>query len=321
VSLDRLATDAGVADVLHRLALAVEPVDAVTRSPADLVRVGRETSRLMDRLTRPLGRPGPADPAARLRPVQPLPPLRGHGSRFVLRHGPDLPETGPAQPPGAPPRGPRVRIRLDDARRRWVPRRLDAEIWTLAEVQAIDPAPDRAAVAGPYLRAASRLIRPWLLPGSAYAFGVGSTGLRLRVTRAGRPVPWVRVQAMYDGLDSIGWAHGDDRGEVLLLLDSLGPHFPRDASRGDITLLVHWPDPAVPAGPGLPPTEPQPAADPLRGLPVEPVDRIVVPPGADPPDGDVLRGQAVPAGYLTAPDAVRTLTLGEVLPAPDLVIA
>jgi hypothetical protein len=245
VSLDRLATDAGVADVLHRLALAVEPVDAVTRSPADLVRVGRETSRLMDRLTRPLGRPGPADPAARLRPVQPLPPLRGHGSRFVLRHGPDLPETGPAQPPGAPPRGPRVRIRLDDARRRWVPRRLDAEIWTLAEVQAIDPAPDRAAVAGPYLRAASRLIRPWLLPGSGYAFGVGSTGLRLRVTRAGRPVPWVRVQAIYDGLDSIGWAHGDDRGEVLLLLDSLGPHFPRDASRGDITLRVHWPDPAV----------------------------------------------------------------------------
>jgi hypothetical protein len=318
VSLDRPATDAGVADVLHRLALAVVPVDAVTRSPADLVRVGRETSRLMDRLTRPLGRPGPVDPAARLRPVQ---QLRGNGSRFVLRHGPDLPETGPAQPPGAPPRGPRVRIRLDDARRRWVPRRLDAEIWTLAEVQAIDPAPDRAAVAGPYLRAASRLIRPWLLPGSGYAFGVGSTGLRLRVTRAGRPVPWVRVQVIYDGVDRIGWAHGDDRGEVLLLLDSLGPHFPRDASRGDVTLRVHWPDPAVPVGPGLPPTEPQPAADPLRGLPVEPVDRIVVPPGADPPDDDVLRGRAVPAGYLTAPDAVRTLTLGEVLPAPDLVIA
>ena len=313
---DQILTDVGVADVLHRLALAVEPVDAVTRGPADLVRVGRETSRLMDGLTRPPRRPGSVDPAARLRPVQ---PLHANGSRFVLRHGPDLPETGPAQPPGAPPRGPRIRIRLDDARRRWVPRRLDAEIWTLVEVQAIDPALDRASV-GPYLRAASRLIRPWLLPGSGYAFSVGSTGLRLRVIRAGRPVPWIRVQALA-GPDLIGWAHGDERGEVLLLLDSLGPQFPPDASSGDITLRVHWPDPAVPVGPGLPPTEPQPAADPLRGLPVEPVDRIVVPPGADPPDGDVMRGLAVPAGYLTAPDAVRTLTLGEVLPAPDLVIA
>lgn len=318
MSLDQLLTDAGMADVLHRLALAVEPVDAVTRSPADLVRVGRETSRLMERLTRPPRRPGPVDPAARQRPVQ---PLYGNGSRFVLRHGPDLPETGPAQPPGAPPRGPRIRIRLDDARRRWVPRRLDAEIWTLAEVQAIDPARDRAPVAGPYLRAASRLIRPWLLPGSGYAFGVGSTGLRLRVTRAGRPVPWIRVQALDDQLHLIGWAHGDDRGEVLLLLDTLGAQFPPDASRGNITLRVHWPDPAVPVEPGLPPTEPQPAADPLRGLPVEPVDRIVVPPGADPPDMDVMLGLAVPAGYLTAPDAVRTLTLGEVLPVPDLVIA
>jgi hypothetical protein len=321
VNPDQLLTDAGVADVLHRLALAVEPVDAVTRSPADLVRVGRETSRLMDRLTRPPGRPGPVDPAARLRPVQPLAPLRGSRSRFVLRHGPDLPETGPAQPPGAPPRGPRIRIRLDDARRRWVPRRLDAEIWTLAEVRAIDPAPDRPPVAGPYLRAASRLIRPWLLPGSGYAFGVGTTGLRVRVTRAGRPVPWIRVQALDDELDLIGWAHGDDRGEALLLLDSLGPHFPPDASRGDITLRVHWPDPTAEVGPGLPPNEPQPAADPLRRLPVEPVDRNVVPPGADPPDGDVIRGLAVPDGYLPAPDVVRTLTLGEVLPAPDVIIA
>jgi hypothetical protein len=306
VNPDRLTSGSATVDVLHRLALAVEPADAVTRRPAELVRVGRETSRLMDLLNRPPVRPGPLDPAVRLRPVR---PLRGAGSRFVLRHGPDVPETGPAQPPGSPPRGPRVRIRLDDPRRRWVPRRLDAEIWTLDEVRAIDLGAAPAAVP----LAASRLIRPWLLPGSGYAYPAGTTGLRLRVTRAGRPVPWVRVHALdATGLDLIGWAHGDERGEVLLLLDGLGPQFPPDASSGTVTLRVHWPDPS---------TDPQPTLDPLRSLPIEPLNRVVVPPGGQPAVDDVLRGLALPAGYRTVPDTVRNLTLGEVLPAPDLVIA
>jgi hypothetical protein len=294
VNPDQLTSGDVTIDVQHRLALAIEPVDASTRGPAASVRAGRETSRSMDRFRRRLG--GPAEP------------LAGSGSRFVIRHGPGLPESGPVPPPGAPPRGPRLRIRLDDPRRRWVPRRLDAEIWTADDVRASD----RPTAPGPYRSAASRLIRPWLLPGSGYPIPAGATGLRLRVTRAGQPVPWVRVHVLDAAATAlIGWAHGDDRGEVLLLLDGLGPDFPPGDSAGNVTLRVHRPGPAGPP----------PGRDPLRGLAIEPLDRVIVPAGGRPPVDDILRGLAVPAGYLTAPDQVRPVFLGTVQPAPDLVLA
>lgn len=108
---------AGPVRVLHRLALGVEPIDAITglRVGAGL-RVGREVPprRRRDWVLNPLAH-------------RPVVDLERSGARFKLRHGDGVRV--------------RVTIRIDDPGRRWVGRRFDVALWTLAEVEAVDQIP------------------------------------------------------------------------------------------------------------------------------------------------------------------------------------
>ncbi|MER7756219.1 hypothetical protein [Kitasatospora sp. NPDC097643] len=271
---DAITVDAGRVDVLHRLALAVRPLDARTTGPAGGVRVGRE-----------------APP-----PGGPVQPLESHGAGgSVLRYG-----TGGV-------RGRVVVLRLDDPDRRFVPRRFRLPLWTLAELTGADARPPTAG----YVPAASRLLRPWLLPGVAYPVTGGITGLRLRVTYLGQPVRWPRVEAFAAGGVRIGWAHGDEHGQVLLLVDGIGKQSHPTPSAFDVVLRT-----AVPDRVHLPPVDPD---DPLADLVVEDVPRSQAPPTDQDLDNPVLRGVALPPGYRTASrDVLRSLTVGRVLPATDL---
>ena len=107
---------------------------------------------------------------------------------------------------------------IGDPRRRWVPRRLSV------------PLPP-----------AARLLRPSLYPGAAYDVAETATGLRGRVVRGGSPVPWVRVEARLEGTSPVvGRAHGDDRGEFLLLLDRTASPLPElsDPVRVEISVFA-----------------------------------------------------------------------------------
>lgn len=93
-------------------------------------------------------------------------------------------------------------LRVADPSRQFVPRRV--------VVHLAEPPPDQPA----------RRVRPvHLFPGAAWPFSAhGATGIRGRVVdAAGRPRRWTRVEARMDG-EIVGIAHGDDRGEFLLLL-------------------------------------------------------------------------------------------------------
>ncbi|WP_158844561.1 hypothetical protein [Streptomyces sp. NRRL WC-3742] len=271
---DAITVDAGRVDVLHRLALAVRPIDARTTGTAGGVRIGREA-------------PAPGGPV-RL--------LESHGAAgWVLRYGSG---TGGV-------RSRVVVLRLDDPDRRFVPRRFRLPLWTLAELTGADGRPPTAA----YVPAASRLLRPWLLPGVAYPVTGGVTGLRLRVTHRGAPVRWPRVEAFGAGGMRVGWAHGDEHGQVLLLVDGIGALAPPTPSVFDVVLRTAVPDPAAAVDP----------EDPLADLVVEDLPRSQAPPTDQDLDNPVLRGLALPPGYRSSTrDVLRSLTVGRVLPATDL---
>jgi hypothetical protein len=289
--LGELVTAAGTLDVLHRLALAVEPVDPSTRRLASGVRVRHETARAA--ATADLRRRGRGALDPLLRQATPA------GDRLVLRHGSAVRD--------------QVLVRLDDTARRFVPRRFAVPLWTLAEVEAADDAPGRPA-GGPFVPAASRLLRPWLLPGSGYVVARGTMGARFRVLLGGAGVRWPRVEAFGDGGIRSGWAHGDERGEVLLVVH--GPVVPtnQDKFKVRLAIRVHWPDPAQ-----QPPPNP---LDPLADLVVEPITRSAAPPSPNDLDNDTLRGITRPPRYLTvATDAIVTIPIGEVTRTADIVIA
>ncbi|THA39103.1 hypothetical protein [Streptomyces sp. A1547] len=286
----RITVEAGRVDVLHRLALAVRPLDARSRAAAGPgLRVGYEDH--------------PA-PGRRQRGEDLVRPLEGHGATgFVLRHA-----TAGSLPAA-------VTVRVDDPARRWIPRRFAVPLWTRGELSGSDEQPPTA----PHVRADARLLVPWLLPGPGYPVPEGTTGLRFRVTRpdpGGTPVRWPRVDAFGPGGVPLGWAHGDEHGQVLLLIDGVGVLTYPAPSRFAVALRTHAPDP--PADPGTDPAA-GPPADALAGLVAEPVVRSANPPRPQDLDNEVLRGTTRPAGYRTAAaDTVRTLTVGRVVRAADL---
>ncbi|MGE7436071.1 MULTISPECIES: hypothetical protein [Kitasatospora] len=290
------APGGGALDVLHRLALAVSPVDARTNGPvAPGVRADREAEGPVDRFGRSL---------LRVLPLE----AHGGGTAFVLRYG-----SGSCGGGGV--RGRTVSLRIADPAARWVPRRFTLPLWSRAELAEADRQPP-----GMFVPVAARLLRPWLLPGVAYPVARGATGLRLRVTLEGAPVRWPRVEAFGPGGLRVGWAHGDQYGQLLLLVDGTGALPPPAPSHFDVALRAHIPDPAAAPPPeALDRLDALDPLDPLGDLVVEAVDRSHNPPRPEDLDNDVLRGIAVPPGYLTATgDAVRSLTVGQVVRAPDL---
>ncbi len=274
--MSTIETTVGTADVLHRLALAVETVDAVTRRPTR-ARAGREVP------VRLLG--SVVDPSWCCLDLETN--GRGHS---VLRHGRAI--------------AAHVTLRFVDPTRRFVPRRFRIPLWTAAEVSVADASPP----SGPYIPVRSRLLRPWLSPGSAYQLPGGTTAVRGRITRAGQAVRWARIAARGPGNVLMGWAHGDERGEFLLIVTHTGLLPPPAPSSMEIDLVVS-------AGPQVSAT----GADRYGDLVVETVPRSAVPPTVGDLDNEVLRGLARPAGYLdsTAVPTHVVTEIGAVTTLPD----
>jgi hypothetical protein len=249
-----IVTSIGDAVVLHRLALAVECVDATTRRlVTNAVRITRDDSGTV---------------------------LAEHGpGRGVLLHDKGLPS--------------KLAIRIADRARQFVPRRLSIPLWTLLEVSAAD------SDGGPFVPAVSRLLRPWLLPGSAYPLVRGATAVRGRVQANGAAVRWPRVVATDHDEIAVGWAHGDERGEFAMMLEvpKVPPTMPDSF---EVTLTVSAA--ANPAAPG---------EDPLADLVVEEVPRPAAPPAPTAAEQLVLQGRATPPSYRTSVPGTRvTARLG-----------
>jgi hypothetical protein len=125
--------------------------------------------------------------------------------------------------------------------------------------------------------------RPGLYPGAAYDLSGLATGLRARAVWriAGKTVParWVRVRAERAG-QPLAHAHGDDRGEFLLLLGPDAGQFLPLALALDVIVM------APPQPPDLAALASALRKDPLADLPLEPV----APPAAE-------AGQLRPQGY------------------------
>jgi hypothetical protein len=255
--------------VLHRLALVVESVDSVVeRRASTRVRIGREVSPLL----LPVGYES-SWPCLDLIP-------RGPGRAMIV-----FDRRTPAKP---------VRIRIVDPARRYVARRFELPLWTLAEIVAAEAAP-------PMVPAGSRLLRPWLSPGSAYQPAPSTTAIRGRVANGGTAVRWARITAIVDdhhhAPQTVGWAHADERGEFLLVIadtGTLGP-FPNEL---DIDLRVIAPDPQQ-----APPV----SGDAYADLVVEALPRSANPPAPHDLDNGILRGRAQPAGYAANTSAVPQL--------------
>lgn len=269
-------TAVGPADVLHRLALVVECVDSVMeRRLGTQVKIGREVSPLL----LPRGYP-PGWPCLDLIP-------RGPGRGMIL-----FDWRTPTKP---------VRIRIADPARRYVPRRFELPLWTLAEIVAAEATP-------PVVPAASRLLRPSLSPGTAYQAARGTTAIRGRVASGGTGVRWARLTAIGPGPQAVGWAQADERGEFLLVIADTGTLPPPAPSELTVDLTVIAPAPAA-AQPPAQSAGDQSAADPYADLVVEALPRSANPPSPTDLDNDILRGRAMPPGYIASTSAVPPLTV------------
>ena len=261
-------TVVGLARVLHRLALGVECLDAIIgRRVRTDVAVGREVDvRLLPRGF------GPEWPCVSLE-------SKGIG-RSQIRFDVTTPEA--------------VRLRLVDPQRRFVARRFDLPLWKLDEILGADGTP-------PVVPAASRILRPWLWPGSAAELPWGMTVIRGAVRTGDVPVRWARLAAVRHADAVVGHGHADERGEFLIVVTDTGSLPPPAPSILDIDLRVSAPDPAT-----APAVDPD---DPYADLVVEPLTRPSNPPLPVELDNPVLRGTATPAGYVANTAAVPTLTV------------
>jgi hypothetical protein len=259
MTLDTIDTAVGTADVLHRLLLAVECQDVVLqRRISGSIRIGREL------------------PAALL--------PRGYDPSWPCQ---DLTGRGPGRAVSCfdyrTPIHTDLVIRIADPSRQFVARRLELPPWQLTELLAAELNP-------PVVPAESRLLRPWLAPGSGYRLPRGSTSIRGRVTRADRsPARWARLTALGPGNQLVGWTQADDRGEFLLMIDSAGTLPPPAPSTLPVDLVVTAASPA--------PLPPDPDTDQFADLVIEQLTRSASPPAPQDLDSDLLRGRAMPAGY------------------------
>jgi hypothetical protein len=245
------------------------------------------------------------------RVAQPLPVvLEGAPGERLARHDSCLYaltyRRGLYRPPPEPADPVLVTLRFLAPQRQYVARRLQFRLLDPSTLAAADDADPPAG--DPALLGRRRIRKVTLFPGAAYDVGPTATGLRGRCRRAsdGTPVRWVRVEAWtqdaFGGrVDLVGRAHGDDRGEFLLLVrpgaSGVGP---LDLGAG-LSLVVDVHAPPVPDD--VPMADR--AADPLWDLPVEHVS------AAGPADAVTL-GERIPAGS-TLTSRIETFTLGRCL--------
>lgn len=145
---------------------------------------------------------------------------------------------------------------------------------------------------------------PWLWPGSAYPFPATSTLIRGRVLRGAtlataKPVRWARLfattpdtETVFANATLVGCAHGDDRGEFVMALDSRAVSGAALKNPVKVRLWAY----VAPAGVAHP-------EDPLDGLPLEVGGTDIINP--------ILRGQTVPGTYTLNQAHSINLQLGE----------
>jgi hypothetical protein len=214
-------------------------------------------------------------------PTPPWLPLDRRGTaRFTLRHRLDA--TAPL---------PNLELVIGEPTRRYVPRRFTVTPWQLAEVA--EPAP--------YVEAFARMLRFWLHPGTAYLLPGAATAIRGRVVQNGRPKRWARVQGTTPA-SVAGWAHTDERGEFVLPIIDAGQDLTR-VTADTITVTLR-----VIGTPTVADPEP-PLNERTTDLVSEAIARSSNPATPAEVDNDVLRGIAVPAGYVEniAPARVETI--------------
>jgi hypothetical protein len=187
-----------------------------------------------------------------------------------------------------------VRLRIVDAFRRFAPRRFDVPLWTLAEIDAAELTP-------PLVPAAARVLRPWLWPGSGALLPRGMTVIRGVVMSGDQPVRWARLNAVRPGDGVIGHGHADERGEFIVVITGTGSLPPPAPSTLDVDLVVIAPNPASST-----PVDPR---DRYADLIVETLTRPSNPPLPAELDNAVLRGTAMPAGYVPNAAVVPTLAV------------
>jgi hypothetical protein len=221
-------------------------------------------------------------------PTNPNPAWRGFSrtglAQFTLRHRiPDNP-TRPL---------PQLQIKIEDPSRRYVPRRFTVTPWTYAQVK--EPAA--------YVPTHARLLRLWLRPGSAYQLPQTATVMRGRVAlQNSKPVRWARVEGTTP-FSVAGWAHADERGEFVLPILDPGYDPVRDPRLSVVVTL------SVVAAKNPPASTPK---DRTADLVSEIIQRSSNPPLDTELDNDVLRGAAVPPGYVgnIAPARQVTVRIG-----------
>jgi hypothetical protein len=122
-------------------------------------------------------------------------------------------------------------------------------------------------------------------------------------------VRWVRAEVWDSAGQRIAWGHGDEHGQVTLVIDNLAASGPNPVP---LAVRIYTPG-------GLPPSNPVLVRDPLADLPVETLPRAAKPTDPVVSNDDVTLGLAVPAGYRTEPqDAVINLTVGTLTHPSDI---
>ncbi len=247
---------------IHNLALGLEPRDPMRRSRIGLP--GVEVA--VDGVPHPLPRTRRVPGAS---PWVPTDALRRIGRKDTCRYV-------LLWKPGAKPL---VTLRFQDRGQRFAPRRL--------EVALPDPIEQ------------GRVCRPALFPGAAYDVPAGAVGLRGRITRDGAPLRWARAEARRTEDDvPVGWAHGDQHGEFVLLLDPEAVMGAELVLPIRVRVVVSGPD-----DPLDPDDFPGSDVDPLWDLPVE---KVPLGPAAD----GVLAGTELPDGYASRAGSDREVELG-----------
>jgi hypothetical protein len=184
-----------------------------------------------------------------------------------------------------------IDVRLDDPLRRYVPRRLRIPVRTEADVIAAEQTGDSLLGA--------RVWHPVLLPGATYPLVPTATAFRGRAVRNGAPDRWVRAEARIRGTNRVvGRAHGDERGEFLLIVGS-DPSAPA-ALPDTVELRVRIDTATAPA--------PVVTGDPLADLPLQ---TLTAPSTTDP----VSDGTELPSGYAEALSQDVDLTPGRIATA------
>ena len=170
--------------------------------------------------------------------------------------------------------------------RQFVPRRFHIPLRTAGTVDTF-PSTDRVR-------------RPFMFPGAGYDLDSCATGIRGRVRRGGSPMRWARATAVLTSSGQVvGRAHGDDRGEFLLLIDFKA--IPVGDLVSPLSLRVNVFGPAVipvPVPPDLL------LRDPFWDLPLE------TPPAPGAAD-TVSTGETLPANYTATTGSNIDFFLGE----------